>query len=63
MSDNTALRAGYSRAVTAEGGGYTLFLWIKPDADLDGTFKAYDSDECDWLRVNGWLFSITEGHE
>lgn len=51
---------GYTRAVFATGGDYDLYLWVKPDADLDGTFRAYDEDEDEWLRVNGWLFDIEE---
>jgi hypothetical protein len=63
MSDNTAILAGYSRPVTACSDFHTLYLWVRPDADLDGRFRAYDSDECEWLNVNGWLFSIEDGHD
>lgn len=53
-----AMAKGYTRHVWAEGGDYLLNLLVKPDADLDGTFRAYDQDECEWLKVNGWLFCI-----
>lgn len=51
---------GFTREVWAEGGDYTLNLLIKPDADIDGTFRAFDTEECEWLSVNGWLFAIEE---
>jgi hypothetical protein len=38
---------------------HTLELLIKPDADLDGTFPAFDRGENEMLSVNGWLFSIS----
>ena len=53
---------GYTREITAESTEYTLMLLVQPEADLDGTFRAFDCDECEWLKVNGWLFSIEEGH-
>lgn len=58
MSDNTAILSGYTREVLAEGGAYSLHLFIRPDADLDGTFEAYNADECEFIRVNGWLFTF-----
>lgn len=58
MSDNTAILAGYTREVLASGGPYELHLFIQPNADLDDAFKAYDADECEFIRVNGWLFTF-----
>lgn len=58
--DNAAILQGYTREVMAFGGGYDLHLFIKPDTDLDDAFKAYDADECEWIRVNGWLFSFED---
>jgi len=49
-----------SYLVTADSDEYTLELWVKPDADLDGTFRAWDEDESEWLKVNGWLFIIED---
>lgn len=53
-----AMAKGYTQEVWAEGGDYSLPLLIKPDADLDGTFRAFDLDECEWINVNGWNFTI-----
>lgn len=60
MSDNTAILAGFTREIIAQAAEYELHLFVMPDADLDGSFKAYDADECQWIRVNGWLFSYEQ---
>jgi len=61
MSDNTAILAGFTREILASAdGGCELHLFVQPDADLDGRFKAYDADECEFIAVNGWLFSIED---
>lgn len=51
---------GYRRSVIADGGPYTLELLVKPDVDLDGSFKAYDLDEGQWLTVHGYNFTFEE---
>ena len=56
MSDNTAILAGYTKEVIASNHAYDLHLFVKPDCDFDDTFKAYDADNCEFIRVNGWLF-------
>ncbi len=61
MSDNTAILEGYTREVVAIGGGTDLYLLVKPDTDFGDTFKAWDTDSQEFIRVNGWLFIITEG--
>ncbi|MGY5795214.1 hypothetical protein ACXHXM_34225 len=60
MSDNTAILAGFTREVMATSDYHEVHLFVQPDADLDGTFKAYDAYECEWIRVNGWLFVIED---
>lgn len=59
-TDTIARTQGYTRAVVADCDLHTLELLIKPDADLDGTFRAWDRDQQEWLRVNGWLFVIED---
>lgn len=63
MSDNTAILAGYTWEVTANNSAYDLHLFVKPGTDLDGTFRAYDADNCEFIDVNGWLFSIEDVRE
>lgn len=58
MTDAIALLHGYVREIVAEGGGMTLNLLVKPDADFDGRFKAWDRDAEGLIAVNGWLFEI-----
>lgn len=58
MSDNTAILAGFTRELIATGGEHELHLFTSPDADLDARFKAYDADACEWVNVNGWLFTF-----
>ena len=60
MSDNAAVLAGFTKEVQASSDSMDLFLLIQPDADLDGSFKAWDMDCQEWIMVNGWLFSIEE---
>ena len=57
-SDNGAVLAGFTREVVATGGAYELHLAVKPDADLDGSFPAFDHDAQEMIRVNGWMFQI-----
>ena len=59
-SDNGATLAGYTKELIAVGGGYDLHLLVKPDADLDGTFRAFCTDEQEYIRVNGWLFAFRD---
>lgn len=59
MSDNAAILDGYTREVIASCIEHDLYLLVKPDADLSGTFKAWDTDNQEFIRVNGWLYSIS----
>jgi hypothetical protein len=58
MTDNGAVLDGYTQEVEATNGFMDLYLLVKPDADLDGTFKAWDTDAQEWILVNGWLWNI-----
>lgn len=63
-SENGARLAGLTRAIECEGFACSLSLYVRPDADLDGTFKAFCRDECEMIRVNGWtLESICDAQE
>lgn len=56
MTDNAAILDGYTDELRIYGGMYDLHVLVKPDADLDGQFIAFDCDEQEFIRVNGWLF-------
>jgi hypothetical protein len=45
MTDNVAILRGFTRYVLADSDQVSLHLLIKPDTDLDSTFRAYDTDE------------------
>ena len=63
MTDNIATLDGYTESVTAESDDITLYLLIKPDTCLDSTFKAWDTDNQEYIRVNGWLFTYEDIEE
>lgn len=56
-TDNRAVMEGYTRHVEIEIGDCFFAALIKPDTDLDSTFKCFDTDNQEWLTVNGWLAS------
>ena len=59
MSDNTATLEGYTLEIHARAdNGTELFLLIKPNTNVDGTFHAWDMDAQEFITVNGWLFVI-----
>ena len=60
MSDNVAVLEGYTREVVASNAQYDLFLLVKPDADFEGTFRAWDTDNQEFIRINGWLFAVED---
>lgn len=60
MTDNAAVLQGFTQEVVAESDEYTLFLLVKPGTEYDSTFKAWDTDEQEFIRVNGWLFTVEE---
>ena len=60
MSDNTATFNGYTREVVASNAALDLFLLVQPDTDFDDTFRAWDTDAQEFIRVNGWLFSVQD---
>ena len=61
MTDNVAILKGYTKEIIATNDhGLELFLLVQPDADLDDRFKAWDTDCQEFIRVNGWLFSIED---
>lgn len=60
MTDNVAVLQGFTQEVVAESDQHTLFLLVRPGTDYDSTFRAWDTDEQEFIQVNGWLFSVEE---
>lgn len=59
-TEEQARAAGYTKHVQADCTSYTLDLLIKPHADLDERFRAYDLDEGEYVDVNGWLWTFED---
>lgn len=60
MTDYQAYAAGYTRELFISSEALDAHVLVRPDADLDGKFKAWDSDYSEWISVNGWLFEIED---
>lgn len=58
MTDDVATLAGYTKEIRACSQEHELYLLVKPEEDLDGAFKAWDTDMQEFITVNGWLFTI-----
>ena len=58
MTDNIAVLDGYTQHVVADSDVYTLDLLVRPGTDFGERFKAWDTDEQGFIRVNGWLFDV-----
>lgn len=57
-----AVERGFSRPILAdsENGLYSHRLLVRPDADLDGSFVAFDVEELDYIVLSGWLYTIED---
>jgi hypothetical protein len=56
MTDNVAVLAGYTEGYLASCDEEYMFILVKPDTDLDSCFKAWDSDNQEFITINGWLW-------
>ena len=54
MTDNVATLAGYTKEVHISNGSCDLFLLVKPNTEYEGTFRAWDMDNQEFISVNGW---------
>ena len=57
MTDNVAVLDGFTEEVQLESDRSVLFVLVKPGTDVGDRFKAWDTDEQEYITVNGWLFS------
>jgi len=60
MTDNIAVLDGYTKEISGEYKGQSFFLLVQPDAQLDGSFRAWCMDLQEYVRVNGWLAEFNE---
>lgn len=59
-NDNGASRLGFTVHKLIEIGGSSFAALCHPDTDFDGRFKCFDTDNQEWLLVNGWLADSIE---
>jgi len=57
MTDNIAVLDGYTVEILAENDEMILSLLVRPGTDFETCFRAWDIDEQEFIRVNGWLFT------
>ncbi len=57
-TENGARMAGYTKGFIAESLHHSVHILVQPDTDLDDSFKAYDADNCEMIRINGWNWSF-----
>ena len=60
MTDNIAVLDGFTKEIYAHNAEYELYLLVKPDTKYDDTFRAWCTDNQEYIRVNGWLFNVEE---
>ena len=64
MTDNVATLEGYTAPVAASchdhDHDHDLYLLVRPGTDFDSTFRAWDCDAQEFIRVDGWRYSIEE---
>ena len=62
-SDNEAVMAGFTKHVVAISEQHEFACLINPIHDLDGVVKVFNTDDQEWLSLNGWLWSFEEIEE
>lgn len=60
LTEAQALERGFTEAIIGESIHHTLDLPVRPDADLDGCFLAFDRAEGEWLSVRGGNFAFEQ---
>ena len=60
VTDNIAILDGFTEELWTRSSEVDLYLLVRPSTDLDGTFKAWDMDEQEYIHVNGWLFEFEQ---
>jgi len=59
-SIKTAIAQGYTEPFIADCTEYNLEIMVRPETDMQDTFKAYDLT-CDrFVKLNGWLWDFQE---
>lgn len=59
-TDNEAVSRGYTVAMIASSIQGEFACLVRPDEDLDGVVKVFDTDNQEWVRLTGWNWSFEE---
>lgn len=54
------MTSDFTRLIDLTSTTHDLTVWVRPDADLDGTFEAVCDLTGETLSINGWLFEVSE---
>ena len=57
-----AAERGYTECYEADCAACTILIMVRPDTDLDGRFTAFEIECCEFVCINGWLWSFTPLH-
>lgn len=49
--------AGYTDRYMADCTQHALEILVQPEADMDGTFRAWCVDTGEFLALNGWMWT------
>lgn len=60
-SDNAANAAGFTKHMIIDAGIYgSAAVLVKPDADLDSVVLGFDTDEQEWVIIQGFNVDWSE---
>jgi hypothetical protein len=59
-TDNEAVMSGYTKPVMAVCDQHEFACLIKPDSDIDNVVKVFNTDDQEWIKLNGWLWTFEE---
>lgn len=57
--DNDCTRMGWEEYFLSSLYGHEIHVSVPPGTDLDTSYLAFNHDEQEMIRVNGWLFAAT----
>jgi hypothetical protein len=59
-TDNEAVSRGYTKPMLASSIQGEFACLARPGDDMDGVVKVFDTDNQEWIRLNGWNWSFED---
>lgn len=59
-TDNEAVSLGYRQPMLASSIQGEFACLVRPGDDLDDVVKVFDTDNQEWIRLNGWNWTFEE---